>query len=171
MNKIEEEYKNYQVPEEVKEEITDPYVFVLSIEEMVKQLEKDEKRVLRKRRRNRIAQDVLVSSRDILFEEGKCLNESLDLIDAFINYLISVTEIITEETLDELIKLVDFMVTHYTGNQGFIEGKITSLEQYLNGINYIDNRHQDTRKEVKEFLDQKIARMKKEKELAKKQEI
>ena len=168
MNKIEEEYKNYQVPEEVKEEITDPYALVLSVEGLVKQLEKDEKKVLRRRRRNRIAQDVYTSSREILFEEEKCLNESLELIDAFINYLISATETITDDNYEELIKLIDFMVTHYTGNQAFIEGKITSLEQYLNGINYIDNRHQDTRREVKEFLDQKIASMKKAKELEKK---
>lgn len=165
MKTIEEEYKEHVVPEEVSKELTDPYSLVLNIEFFIKELEKEERRVLRRKRRNRLAQRVFISSKEILQEEETCYEEIVELIEELMDNYTEIAGELTEENFEEMLKLVDFLLVQYTNNKAFINGKIDSLEQAMNGITFIDNRNQDKREQVREFIKKRLASMKKEGEV------
>ena len=167
MKKIEQEYTTYEIPEEIKENIKDPYALILNIDSLVKELEKQEAMALRRRRRNRIAQKVMIGAEDLLKEEESCWEKAITVIDENLDRLIGIVELIDEETYPELVKLVDFMVSKYTGNLAYCNGQIESLKTAVHGIQMIDYRNQFTHPEVMAFVDSKINGIKKAKKLEK----
>ena len=171
MKKIEEAYQTHKLPEDLKEEITDPYALVLSIDSLVEEWEREEKETLRKRRKNHFFQKIIFGQKDILQREDSYLEQFQDLLEDNMDFTVGVLEVLTDENFLELARLVDFIVTHYIGNKGYINSRIEGLNQAMNGIRYVDNRHSYTHEELKEFVTKLLEKMKKEKQLEKKQDV
>ncbi len=168
MKEIEEEYASHVVPKELSKRIKNPYILVLNIESIIKELENDEKTIYRKKRRNHIAQKVMFNSSNLLKEEEKYYNGFLELIRDNIYMIISITDVLTDETFPELIKLMDFIVKKYEENKSYYLSKIEGLDLAKSGIGYLDNRQNYSHPAVKEFLENKINSLNSTKKLEKK---
>ena len=168
MIKIEEEYIKHEIPEELKEKVIDPYVLVLNIDDVVKRLEKEEAQLLRRRKKNHIAQKFAFFTTDILRAEDEVYADMVDLVDDNLNLLIGITEIIDEDNYLELVKLVDFLVDQYLKNKEYYNSQLKVIDYATKGIVFVDNRKHNTHKMVKAFVTKKIIDMKAQKLLEKK---
>ena len=171
MKSIQEEYASHEVPEEIKENITHPYYLIINIEDAIKEYEKEEKKILRRRRKNRIAQNVFISNQEILKEEVSYYTEMLQMIDDIINMLVEIADSVTEDNLEDAVKMVDFLIEKYGEHMAYFEGKMEALNQAMKGIGYIDNRHSNQHEAVKQFIEGKINHMKTQKQLEKSKEM
>ena len=171
MKTIEEKYAEHEIPEDIKDYITDPYLLVLKIDSLNKKLEREERQVARRKRRNQLAQKVFISERDILKQEESCLDEMLEILNDCLELLTSTVEALTESNYEELIKVVDFLVVQYLENKGYVAGRIETLNHAVDGFTYVDYRHENTHAAVKEFLTKKLDSMKKQKQLEKREEM
>ena len=170
MEELEEKYKEHKLPEELKEEIQDPYCLIMSMDSLIEEWEKQEKSILRKRRKNHFFQ-ILLGENELLLQEDSYLEKFLDLLEDNMDFLIEILEVITDENYLELARVVDFIVNQYVNNRGYIQGRIEGLSQSMNGFQYIDNRYSYNHEELKVFIRKILASMKKEKQLEKKQDV
>ena len=171
MRNIEEEYKTHQLPEDIHQIIQNPYDFVLSIDNLIKKFEREQRKLVRRIGRNALAQKLFFADKEILAAEGEQLNTLDDIIDDNLSILVEVLEALTDDNFPELMKMVDFQVSHYLENRGYIGGRIEALCQSVNGFGYFDYRYENTHPAVKEFLTKKLEAMKKQKQLEKKPEV
>lgn len=170
MKTIESSYKEYTIPKKVQEEMQDPFALVLGIEGIVKELEQEEKIVMRKRKRNHFVQ-LLLGDNEFLKREDSYWEQLFQILEDNLDLLVAVTDLITTENYLEIVKFVDFLITHFTNNRSYIEGRLEGLNQSIKGIQYIDNRHPYTHKDFLEWAKKYIEQMKSTKQLEKKQEI
>lgn len=164
---MEEEYRVHEVPKEIKEQVQDSCILSLNIEDLIKFLGKETKKVFLKRKVNHFMQKIFVMSEDMLQEVDSYYEETLNLIEENKALLQEIREMITEENFQELVKVVDFIVKHYSDNIDYIESHIEGLSQARDGIQYVDNRKKYTKKSLKEFINKKLVSMKTEKQLEK----
>ena len=167
MRNIEEEYQKHELPDDIGKTMEDPYYFVLSVDGLMKKMEREEKITARRRGRNRISQKIFPSERSLLQQEEDCLTQMIELLDDDMDLLTQVIETLTKENFHELVKVVDFLVVHYLENKGYIAGRIEALNQSVSGFGYVDCRFENTHPAVKEFLTKKLESMKKAKQLEK----
>ncbi len=164
---IEEEYKKHVVPEDLVESIENPYILILNIEDNVKELEKTEKKIIKKKRRNRAAQTIFLSGREVLKEEELYYDQVLELINDNIILMYNVGSVVDPENLSDMIKLIDFMVTKYTDNMAYFASLIEGLDLSMQGISFVDNSKTYSHPAVKEFVENKINALKSAKMLEK----
>lgn len=168
MATIEESYNAHKLPEELKEDILDPYCLVLNIDGLVAEWEKEQKETLKKRRKNHIFQKIVIGGSELLQREDAYLEQYQDLLEDNMNFAVGVLEVLTEENFLELARLVDFIVTHFVGNKQHIQSKIEGLNYEIKGIHYMDNRYSYTHEELKDFVMKLLGTWKEEKQLEKK---
>ena len=178
MEKIEIEFQKHKVPEDIQSRILDDTYLALNIGDIAKEYFKEEKRVKRLLIRNKFLQQLLnaygcigfnVSNHDqCLKEDEEYLTELIEHIEDHEDYLIEILEVLSKDNWQKMLKVLDFSVIHYASNYNYIQGNRKGLEYALSGIQYCDNRNQDTRKEFKEWFQKTMECEKNPKELEKK---
>ena len=131
---IKEQYEKHIVPDEIKEDVPDPYSLVLNIEDVVKKLEKEQSRYIRHRIKNHIAQKFCMHTLDILKAEDKVFVEMIEWINEVVGWLIEITSSITEENYIELTKLVDFLVAQFEQNKSYYASRMKAVEEAQRGF-------------------------------------
>lgn len=165
MNKIEEKYQKHEVKEDFKEFIRDDIDLDIAIEELIRFIEKNKRKIgkdfLKNNAIRKIKKITQLLSQDnsiisLLEEDEKLLNEIMEHIDRNINYLKQIRSLITKSNYQELMKLVDFLVDYYIGNLNYLQSQRTSIEKRVLNITYIDGRVVDSRSKVDDFFKKTI---------------
>ncbi|MBR3211091.1 MAG: hypothetical protein IKF71_04045 [Bacilli bacterium] len=171
MKSIEEEYDEYAVSDSVKERIDSPLYLILNIEDFFKQVERDETFILRAIRTNHIVGKILPRKKEIFDEQEKVLREMIQLADENLDYYIAIMEEIDDKNYKELLKLMDFLVTHYMGNRSYYDSQLEAIQQAIRGIEFCDYSKRNTRMDIQKLVAKKIGKIKEQKQLEKKRLI
>lgn len=167
MNKLEEKYYNHEVKEDFKEMIQDDTDLDMALEELIRYIEKDKRKIARDLLKNsavrKIKRITQLLSRDdtisrVLDKDEELINELLEHIDLNLEYLEQIRSLITKNNYKELMRLVDFLVDYYISNLNYLQSRRTSLEHSLSGITYFDGARTDSRDEVNDFYNKTIVK-------------
>lgn len=161
MEKIEKEFSEYSVPDEIISKIQDQYSLILNIDDVLQELNKHGKRVSKRIFINGLVQDIYrtigLKNLDLIVEDGNLLSEEFDLIDENMLYCGQIAGIVDDKNYLDVAKIFDFIMFHYANNMLNLESCRESLDYAKRGIGYIDNRVFDTRSEIKKFVDSKVS--------------
>lgn len=164
------EYKDYQMKSD----------FVTSLEEFENFIDigiddvEEELAVIKKEKRENKRWQIDAKIRNFLFfifeeeevefydEDNKILEESRSLVNQYKDYFEKIKQLATEENFEKLVKLVDFSADYYNEHIDYLENKRDCLEYYYKGLNFVNNRYEDNRRVVDEFIQDKIDTIKKE---------
>ena len=171
MKKIEEEYQEYVVSEEIQKRIDSPLVLILNIDDFFKQVRRDEKFISRAIKRNRFVGKVFPKTKCVVDAQEEVLLEMFGLAEENLDYYDNILVEISHDNYQELLKLMDFLITHYMGNRSYYESRLEAIQQSLKGIEFSDYSKRNTREDIQKFFEQKINEIKEKKQLEKKRKI
>lgn len=171
MDNIEQLYQEYVVPEDTFKKIRNQFFLVLNIEMTFKHIQKAERELAKRIRRNQMIEKIFASKKEILDAENSVYLKMIELIEENLDYFIAITREVDANNYRELTKLMDFIITHFTGNLLYYEAQREGIHQALKGIQFIDNSKQNTREAIKAFFEKKVAELKVQKQLEKKYEV
>lgn len=171
MEEIEKLYNEYVVSGDTYKKIRNQLLLILNIELVFKSIERHERQLARKVRKNNLVERFFPERKGVLDAENSIYFEMMELMDENLDYFIAITREIDSENYKELTKLVDFLITHFVGNLLYYEAQIEGIYQALKGVNFIDNSKQNTREGIKAFVGKKVEEIKVQKQLAKKYEM
>lgn len=175
MDSVKEQFKNHQVPEDIVKKIKDDKCACLNMESAVEALYRTEKKVYRQLIKNAFKQEIgeltesifHVPDPRILIADEKYLNEMYALVEDTISMIEEMMPCINQDNYQELVRLLDFLVSQFTNNFQTLGRRRESLQYAKKGFGYIDGRCDDTREEVNEFFSEEIKKYKDEKQLVK----
>lgn len=175
MDSIKEQFKNHQVPEDIFKKINDDRCAYLNMESAVEALYRTGKKVNRLLIKNAFKQEMgellepifHVPDPRILIADEKYLNEMYALVEDTISMIEEMMPCINQDNYQELVRLLDFIVSQFKNNFQTLGRRRESLQYAKKGFGYIDGRCDDTREEVYEFFQEEIKKYKDEKQLVK----
>lgn len=176
MNELEKEYATHFLPDEIRKCLLDGTYLELNIADIQVELAKTSKKIYRDLIKNSIAGKCKKALSIVFHKEDleRVLESDADYIVELLTHvadtgelLEEIKEVITEDNYMELAKLTDFLVTKYIENFNYLQGRRSILEHSLNGIEFIDNKNEDTREQVKAFVRGKLAEYRSGKHLEK----
>ena len=178
MTDIEIEFNRHKVPSDIQKKIVNDTCLALNIGDIAKTYFREEKRIKHVLMKQKVIQKILNASGKIGIEsseydeyfksDDRLLGELIDHISTHEDYLLVILEELNENNWQRMMKILDFCVLHYASNYNYIQGMRRSLEYTLNGIDYYDNRNEDTREEFKEWFYSVMEQEKTAKKLEKK---
>ena len=171
MDKIEIEFEEYSVPDEIISKIQDQFSLIINIDDVLQELNKQGKRVSKKVFINGLLQDIYrtlgLDSLDLLVKDGNILSEEFDLIDQNMLYCGQIAGIVDSDNYLEIAKMFDFIMYHYANNMQNLESRREGINYARKGIGYIDNRIFDTRSEIDKFVQNRVGSYQDKKKLEK----
>ena len=160
MERIEKEFEEYVVSDEIISKIQDQYSLILNIDDVLQELNKQGKRVSKKIFINGLVQDVYraigLDGLDLLVKDGNLLSEEFDLIDQNMLYCGQVAGIVDSDNYLDVARLFDFIMYHFANNMHNLESRREGINFAKRGIGYIDNRVFDTRCEIDKFVQDRV---------------
>lgn len=94
---------------------------------------------------------------DVYDEDTKVLEEISKLDEEYLNYYRRILLVATENTYEELTKLVDFSREYYMNHLDFLEKQREMLELEIRGIHMYKPNNGDSRNEINEFIVKRIS--------------
>ena len=174
-DKLEKEYENHKIPKEISVYLIDQYAFLLNVDDTVDELEKCEGRYCRLLVRNKIRKNInsIVSSfldystEDIINMDERYILSIIELIHDVTDYSSRIVEYTDSDNYMEMARLFDFMILHYTNSLCAKEAKREGLKYIARGIDYMDNRVDDTSGALRIFMSNKLKKLEEIKQLEK----
>ena len=171
MKTIDEEYQKYAVSEEVQERIDSPVHLILNIGDLMKQIERDERFIARAIKIYRLVGRIIPRAKPVLDVQEDVLEEMFQLAEDNLDYYTEIVCEINDKNYKELLKMVDFLVSHYISNRSYYDSRLESIQQAFKGIEFSDYSKRNTREDIQKFFEQKINEIKEKKQLEKKRKI
>lgn len=175
MDSVKEQFKNHQVPKDIQKRIKDDQCAYLNMESAIEALARTGKKVYRQILKNALKQDIgeiiepifHMPDPRILIADEKYLSEMFALVEDTITMIEEMMPCVNPDNYQELVRLLDFIVSQFTNNFQTLGRRRESLQYAKKGIGYIDGRCDDTREETMEFFKEEIKKYKDEKQLVK----
>ena len=171
MEDMEQLYQEYVLPEDTFKKIRNQFFLVLNIEMTFRHVQKHERELAKRIRRNQIVEKIFSGRKEVLDAENSIYLKMIELMEENLDYFIAITREVDANNYRELTKLMDFIITHFTGNLLYYEAQREGIYQALKGIQFIDNSKQNTREAIKSFFEKKVDELKVQKQLEKKYEM
>lgn len=174
MSKIEEEYKKYKLSIEISEHEIDDIDLLLNIEDILERLHEEEIAIKKEQIKESILRRIIApfseSSAERMMQDEEYLEELMEHVTDNEALFGKIAESITKEKVPEFIKLIDFLIKHYINNYQFIQEERKQVEYSMKGINYSSGK-ENTREEIKQFVNNILEKENRVKTLEKKNEI
>lgn len=167
MVNLKERYAIHELPRCIKEKMVDDKVLVLNMEDNCLEFKKLQAKNKRQIVLNKLLQKIHPSFNDYLKVDGIFLKEIDELYTNTINMINTLYPLVDSDNYMEIARLVDFILVLYSDNYNVIGFKRRSLKFNKRGIEYFDNRFEDTRGEIDEFFSEESKKFIKEKNLEK----
>ena len=168
MISLEERYNSHELPKSIKELFISDDAVAIYLTENCKRLIKQQKKNQRQMIVNKVAQKIMFSEKEVFQSDEEFLNELDDLISSSTSMLSSLFTVLKEDNYLEIGRFIDFILVLFSDNYQVIQSKRRALSFNKRGIQFFDNRYQDTREDIKEFFDKEFDKFKREKVLEKK---
>jgi len=168
MISLEERYNSHELPKSIKELFISDDAVAIYLTENCKRLIKQQKKNQRQMIANKVAQKIMFSEKEVFQSDEEFLNELDDLISSSTSMLSSLFTVLKEDNYLEIGRFIDFILVLFSDNYQVIQSKRRALSFNKRGIQFFDNRYQDTREDIKEFFDKEFDKFKREKVLEKK---
>ena len=169
VQQIEEEYKDFQ-PTSTYVTNLDEFLTFMEIglddtDEYQKDYEKDLKEnkrwALEARVRNLLFFIFQEEDVDLYAEDDKILHSCIDYLELLRKFYQRIQGMATEDNFRELVKLVDFSDVYYSSQMDYYDFLRDRLEMLARGYNLYNSRYEDTKEPYTEFMNKKLAEIKK----------
>lgn len=174
MKKLEDLEKEFEEFKTDKPFVSNLIELLVYIEIGMEQLEEDQK-VARKEYRSILIDKFMLNVMDtvtftppeedsdlaFLNADLQAVEKSLELIDNQTNYLLEIAMRGTEQNVQELLKLVDFLCLQYGKNVDYIDYLRDVYEMQRKGFSMYNPTHEDTTEVLAEFMQKQLAKYEK----------